>query len=494
MKRRDFVVASASIAGAMIPGLGRAGLPCPPPQINVSGGTSATTNCTPPPPSGAFPLTAGGAGRYLVGTDSRPFPLLVRTLWCIPALTQSAYQAVIDDTVQKGFTAIEFFLPHFQANGRAPFDGNGNPPFTKTLSGSDWNGSLSITPDFTTPHPNFWSHIDGIINYAASRSLMVLFFPAYTGWQPGFDGWRSEMAANGTTRMQTYGTWVAERYKNARNLVWMIGGDSGLGAGTLSFSTAEKNALQAMINGMNGVVGQQSRLFSNEWNGDSIGTDQPDFGRYISLNGCYSWDGNVTSVCRRAYAYSPALPAFLQEGPFDEEGPDGNGFNPSATQPIRRYSWWSWLSSIAGYTFGNGYVWTMNSGYTSHLNSTQTQHHAFLNNFIKSIDWWTLVPNGLGGIGTLVTAGGGTMNTTSYVAAAANSTGRLLVAYRGPGHTGSFTIDMSRMAGLATARWFDPTNGTYITIGSYANSGTRAFTPLGTNAAGAADWVLILQA
>ena len=353
-------------------------------------------------------------------------------------MTQPAYQSVIDNTVQKGFTAIEFFLPHFQADGRAPFDGNGYPPFLKTLTGDDWNGSLSITPDFTTPHPSFWSHIDGIINYAASRNLMVLFFPAYTGWSPGFDGWRSEMAANGTTRMQIYGAWVAERYMNTRNLVWMLGGDSGLGAGTLNFSTAEKNALQAMINGMTGVVGQQSRLFSNEWNGDSIGTDQPDFGRYINLNGCYSWDGRVASVCRKGYAYSPAMPAFLQEGPFDEEGPDGNGANPSATQPVRRFSWWSWLSSIAGYTFGNGYVWTMNAGYLSHLNSTQTQHHAILNSFIKSIDWWTLVPHGLGNIGTLVTAGGGTINTTSYVAAAASPTGRLLVAYIGPGNAGSY--------------------------------------------------------
>jgi len=45
-KRRDLVLASASMAGLMIPGLGRAAEPCPPPQVNLSGGTSATTNCT----------------------------------------------------------------------------------------------------------------------------------------------------------------------------------------------------------------------------------------------------------------------------------------------------------------------------------------------------------------------------------------------------------------------------------------------------------------
>src|SRR5262245_48666287 len=45
MKRRDLVLGSASMAGAMF-SVGRAAQPCPPPQVNVSGGTSATTNCT----------------------------------------------------------------------------------------------------------------------------------------------------------------------------------------------------------------------------------------------------------------------------------------------------------------------------------------------------------------------------------------------------------------------------------------------------------------
>lgn len=37
---------SASFAGLMIPGVSRAAQPCPPPQISLSGGTTATTNCT----------------------------------------------------------------------------------------------------------------------------------------------------------------------------------------------------------------------------------------------------------------------------------------------------------------------------------------------------------------------------------------------------------------------------------------------------------------
>jgi hypothetical protein len=45
MKRRDFLVASAGVAGAAIPGVGFTATPCPPPSLNVAGGSSAATPC-----------------------------------------------------------------------------------------------------------------------------------------------------------------------------------------------------------------------------------------------------------------------------------------------------------------------------------------------------------------------------------------------------------------------------------------------------------------
>lgn len=45
MKRREFIANSAGAAGLLIPGIGRPAVPCPPPQVNAVGGTSASTNC-----------------------------------------------------------------------------------------------------------------------------------------------------------------------------------------------------------------------------------------------------------------------------------------------------------------------------------------------------------------------------------------------------------------------------------------------------------------
>ncbi|MGQ0836069.1 MAG: hypothetical protein ACT4O5_14345 [Gammaproteobacteria bacterium] len=57
MKRRNFLLASAGTAGAMIPWLGRAAPPCPPPEVRADGGTTASTPCGAGSYTTNFPLT-----------------------------------------------------------------------------------------------------------------------------------------------------------------------------------------------------------------------------------------------------------------------------------------------------------------------------------------------------------------------------------------------------------------------------------------------------
>ena len=95
---------------------------------------------------------------------------------------------------------------------------------------------------------------------------------------------------------------------------------------------------------------------------------------------------------------------------------------------------------------------------------------------------------------TLLMRGGSPDRGQDYVAAAATVSGTLLIAYVPPGHRRPIDVDMSVMTGLARARWFDPTNGAYITVdSSLANTGSRVFVMPGRNGAGATDWVLVLD-
>src|SRR5438552_13415430 len=126
-----------------------------------------------------------------------------------------------------------------------------------------------------------------------------------------------EMVANGSARMHAYGGWIARRFAGRPNLVWMMGGDQGM-----QFEAAETAVEGALLAGLKSVTTPR-RHVSAEWSSDSIASDQPAFGSEMTLNGAYSWSGDVASLGRRAYERTPVTPAYLLEEPYDEEGPDG---------------------------------------------------------------------------------------------------------------------------------------------------------------------------
>jgi len=439
-----------------------------------------------------FPLSASPNRRYLVDAAGRPFGLRGRAAWYLPATSVTAQATFLDDTIAKGFNAIEInALMHDPQANNPPFAGNGSLPFARRLDGGHWDGALryaaigSEAPDFATPNETYWSHLDALLDACESRDIVVLLFPAYVGYEGEEQGWMREMVANGRSRMQAYGAWIASRYKNRRNLVWMLGGDDG------AYPGGQRVTQQGLIDGLRSVGGQASTLYSAEWASEMVGTDQADFGRYVNFNGVYSWTGKTASLGLRAYNRTPVQPAFLLEEPYDEEGPGEMNYNPHATQPVRRFVYWGWLGTVGGYVAGNGHVWRFNPGWEGHLDTPGANDLKRLNDFIRSIEWWRLKPAGTHDMGAIVMAGGGRIDKDDYVAAAATSEGDLLVAYIGPTHIGGVKIDMTRMRGPALARWFDPASGRYVAIGTYPNTGTRNFLP--PDGVRKGDWVLRLD-
>jgi len=239
-------------------------------------------------------------------------------------------------------------------------------------------------------------------------------------------------------------------------------------------------------------------MYSGEPGSGQNSADQDDFGHEMNLNGVYTW-GSVTipHLGRLAYSRKPVLPAYLLEEPYDEEGPDGNKFNPNAVQPVRRFQWWGWLTTTGGYIAGNGYIWPfIDLWWEKHLDTPATLDMQRLNSFIQSVNWWELVPSGLDGMKTLITSGGSNADSTDFVSAAATHDGTMLIAYIPPDHTGGIIVDLTVLKSQITASWYDPTNGksTEIAGSPFKNTGPRQFTPGGKNSGGDNDWVLKLVA
>lgn len=447
----------------------------------------------------AFPLKISADKRYLVDQKNKPFPILGRTAWYIVSQTEANYKMFLDNTIAKGYNAIEFSLiTHWPNGNHAPFNAADEIPFLKRLNGAAWDGSLQYnnykteSPDLTTPNEKYWAFADKLIDYCEAKGIAVLMFPGYVGYSSEKEeqGWMKELVANGEKTIQ-YGAWVANRYKGRKNIIWMLLGDKA------KYNEEEAKAEAALIKGLKSAKGQQSILYTAESGSGENAADNPQFGHEMNINGCYSWDWGVpiAYLARKAYAHDPVMPAFLLEEPYDEEGPDGNNYNPNSVQPVRKFQYWGWLNTIGGYVSGNGYVWQfVDPIWQQHLNTQGAMDMARLNTLIKSLPWWKLIPSGLNGMKTLIKNENNTDTSTTYISAAATKDGSLLVAYIPPGFEGSVNVDVSILKAAILARWLDPTTGKFIPAKSPATEkkSIRRFKTPGANSTGENDWVLVL--
>ena len=179
------------------------------------------------------------------------------------------------------------------------------------------------------------------------------------------------------------------------------------------------------------------------------------------------------------------------------EGENNTGSDPSTPQVLRRQEYWTMTSGAAGQLYGSFYTVGFRTNWQANLDTTGVAQLRYETSLLSTLPWWTFVPDQnhsvlTAGYGTYSSSGA--VHTNDYATAARASDGSTILIYMPSSRT--ITVDMSKITGSgATARWFDPTNGTFTTVSGspFANSGSRQFAPPGNNAEGSSDWVLVLQ-
>lgn len=500
----------------------------------IASGVTAPTLPIPDPPPSVFPLTVSSNGRHLRKKDGAPFLVCADSTWSlfvdIPLTGAATYNTYFATLVSQGFNSVMGnAIEHHFTVLKPPLERGGLLPFTQRMDAATFTGSpngtsssagtqaqfasdnygspSSQSPDCTFINNSYWLVVEQILDAALANGLLVFVWPSYLGFHAGDEGWMGEMVvwdavigAGGFTgagfadptksKMYNYGAWLAARWKNYPNIVWTMGGDYGSNSQTLS--APQRAAVVSLVAGMKSVAGQKSLLWTAHWDRPCISDDNLIAGVTWDINFGYC-DEAVAEVVRGGYS-TAAKPSVLGEYNY-ENGSFGG------TAPWRKYTWWGFLGGVAGGFYGHEQLWRFDDGTPGIDWTTLLATQARLDvvrqfAFWNARPWWRMKPNGLGGMGTLITAGGGTASpqSTDYVAAACTPEGDLLIAYVPPAHTGSVTVDMTKLGASVTARWFDPANATFTAIGTFANTGTRAFTTTGNNSAGDADWLLVLDA
>jgi Protein of unknown function (DUF4038)/IPT/TIG domain/Putative collagen-binding domain of a collagenase/Fibronectin type III domain len=432
--------------------------------------------------TGVYPLKASSNGRYLVDQNNVPVLVVGDTMHGLSGNLSEADAGVYFANRQANhFNSVVIYAPcgaYVGCNG----DGStldGIRPFT--------SGSSPSTYDLSTPNEVYFSRVDRLLNSAASHGLTVFLDPIETG------DFLETLRNNGTANAFNYGAYLGTRYRNFPNVVWQQGEDF-----QTWDSSSRDNELVAQV--MAGIASADSshlqtiqlnyfRSYSNQ--------DSAVLAPYLTFNMAYTYYETYDYVLA-SYNSSPRIPAFLGEANYEGENNTHALPGPATAGVIRRQVYWTLLSGGVGHFYGNGHVNHAPPEWRSNLDSPGVRQLQHSTDLFASYEWWNLVPDQSHQV---VTAGYGTYNgnnadltTASYVTSAWITDGTLAMAYCP--RTTPLRVDLSRFARPVTARWYDPTSGTFQFIpGSpFSNSGLHDFTTPGANSDGDADWVLVLDA
>lgn len=411
-------------------------------------------------PAAAFPLVAPPASGHLVDAQQRPFLIVGDASWSL--LTQIDREDAdfyLNDRESRGFNTLLVNLIEHRFSDHAPANFYGDSPFL--------NGEA-----FRDPNPKYFDYAEQILRNAASRGLLILLAPAYTGAGGGVDGWYGAMEASSPELLREYGRFVGRRFGSFSNIIWLHAGD---------YSPPNKGLIAAVARGILDVLKDSIHTVHNGpevngteyWSNDQIP---------ITIDTLYTY----APVADRALALSKrSKPFLLIESRYE---------NAEAGTPLRTriQAWQAVLSGAAGQIYGNELVWNFNASvsrarkaaWRAELGSPGALSMSHLSEFLWSIEWFNLRPEA-----ELVDEG---VLQGHYQAVAAVAKDRRTAVVYLPSSR-QIGVDVSRLHGdQIQASWYDPATGEMVVA-----EGLRFLSPSrhllkAPKCSRDGDWVLLL--
>jgi hypothetical protein len=148
--------------------------------------------------------------RFLETAEGKPFFWLGDTAWeLFHRLSREEAEMYLKNRAAKGFTVI-------QAVVLAEMDGLHTP---------NYYGDVPLEDDDPAkPREAYFQHVDFIIQKAEQAGLYIGLLPTW-GDKLYKDRWGTGPEIFNTGNAKVYGRWIGARYKNQKNIIWILGGD-----------------------------------------------------------------------------------------------------------------------------------------------------------------------------------------------------------------------------------------------------------------------------
>lgn len=420
-----------------------------------------------------LPLKASDNGRYLADQKGAPFLVVGDTAWSMIAQLEDQDIALyLDDRKKRGFNSIIVNLLEHKFSSKAPANRLGQRPF-------------KVPGDFSTPNPAYFDYAYDVIEQANDRGIVVWLAPAYLGYGGGDEGFFKEIKAGGREKLFAYGRFLAERFGDLPNLVWMLGGD-------YTPEPSDRWTITELAQGIRS--GDTTHLITAhlapEKSAAAIFGKEP----WLTLDTVYSYEAALFRPLLAEYELAPPRPCVLIETTYEGE-------HKSTPSQIRRQAYWAMLGGACGQFFGNNPIWHFDGPGLFHspltwrqaLAADGSRDMAHLARFFKSVPWFDLVPDAKH---ALLKGGLGTSPSTALAARTRDGKTAVVYAPSTGVEVRVIKLDLSSFKPPVAAQWFSPATGKSATVNGAplpASESVQLRSP-GNNGAGANDWLLLLTA
>jgi len=419
--------------------------------------------------------------RFLQHENGTPFFWLGDTGWLTASrLNQGNMDYYFSVLKSKGFNVVQVSIlheiPFYNVYGKAAL------PY-----GFDFS-KVGFSPDY-----GYWDHVDYMVQAAAKNGIYIAMVCVWGG--PVKGGLLSEENA------VKYATFLANRYKDKPNILWIIGGDI-QGDVKMEVWQALANTIRKIDKNHLMTFHPRGRNCSAQWFHNESWLDFDMFQSGHRRYGQRSGDGDLLQelnteednwrYVEKTYALANPKPV-LDGEPSYEDIPAG--LHDAAERrwqasDVRRYAYWSVFAGAFGHTYGNNSVMQMwTPGYKPSYFADKPWYQALelpgygQMKYLKAL--MCALPFTQGGPDQTLIAG---ENGLQY---------DHLIATRGPGYGMIYdyngreiTINLDRISlNPKNIWWFDPATGNLKFIESMP-SGTVKYVPEGGNRPGN-DKVLI---
>ncbi len=313
------------------------------------------------------PIKISKDGRYFTDIRGVPFFWLGDTAWPLFAeYTPENAKRYLLSRAELGYTVIQSVLAW---GGGTGFETRS--PGSNTLGQVPWlNGNPS------TPNNAYFENVDTIIEYAGQNGLILGMLPIWGYYVNNVQTLTVENA-------RAYGCWLGERYKNAPNLVWILGGDR--------IPTGFEEVTRQLAAGLRAGDGG-AHLITYHPCGERSSAQFFHFEDWLDFNMIETWTAwpRIHPSIQTDAMLSPVKPVVLGEGAY-EAGPE-YPLGPITPLIVRRQAWWTFMAG-GFFTNGHNQNWRMESNWEEILTAPGAAQMQIYRQIITSRAWWEMVPD-----------------------------------------------------------------------------------------------------